>query len=243
MIGKVCTILLSGFLVVAASCGSKSEVTQQSTATQPSPSPQQSAPAPAGSGNAPNEQQQNTSADAGSTGAKLDACALLTSDEIKEVQGEAVKETKSNARSSASFAISQCFYTLPTFVKSVSLEVTRSDPADKNRNATKEFWKERFHKSAEKKADRDSEEEKERGKGKEEEARGKDREEEEEKESPPQPVSGVGEEAFWLGNRVAGALYVLKNNSILRISIGGPGDASSKIEKSKALAQKAIKRL
>ncbi len=239
MIGKVCTFLFYSFLIMAVGCGSRTEVTQQSSASaQQSPSPQQSAPpAPATSSNAPGEQMTNTNAETAATSAKFDACALITSPEIQEIQGEPVKATKGSDRSSGAFAISQCFYTLATFVKSISLEVTQPNPAYKGKGGPKEFWKERFHKkSADKKEEREEEErrEKEGGKG---------REEEEEKESPPQPVPGVGEEAFWLGNNKAGALYVLKNNAIVRISIGGSEGAPAKINKSKMLAQKALKRL
>jgi hypothetical protein len=31
----------------------------------------------------------------------------------------------------------------------------------------------------------------------------------------------VGEEAYWLGSPMVGALYVLKANTFLRISVGG----------------------
>jgi hypothetical protein len=53
----------------------------------------------------------------------------------------------------------------------------------------------------------------------------------------------VGEEAFWTGTRVGGALYVLKGNVYIRISVGGPGDQNAKMEKSKTLAEKVVGRL
>jgi hypothetical protein len=46
-----------------------------------------------------------------------------------------------------------------------------------------------------------------------------------------------------MGSRIGGALYVLKGNAYLRISIGGPSDQADKIKKSKTLAQKALARL
>ena len=70
----------------------------------------------------------------------------------------------------------------------------------------------------------------------------KDREEDE-KVSAPQRVEGIGEAAFWTGNRVGGALYVLKRDSYIRVSVGGAEDQKTKIEKSKALARLALKRL
>jgi hypothetical protein len=65
----------------------------------------------------------------------------------------------------------------------------------------------------------------------------------EEERKPPQKIEGVGEEAFWIGNRIGGALYVLKNNAILRISVGGADNQETKINKSKALSLKALPRL
>ncbi|MBA3242476.1 MAG: hypothetical protein H0T60_14700, partial [Acidobacteria bacterium] len=59
----------------------------------------------------------------------------------------------------------------------------------------------------------------------------------------PRPVDGLGEEAFWLGNNKMGALYVLNKNRMVRVSVGGPDEEGSKIEKSKKLAEKALKRL
>jgi hypothetical protein len=60
---------------------------------------------------------------------------------------------------------------------------------------------------------------------------------------PPQKISGVGDEAYWTASRVGGALYVLKGNTYLRISIGGSSDQASQTKKSKTLAQKALARL
>ncbi len=65
-----------------------------------------------------------------------------------------------------------------------------------------------------------------------------------EKESGhPLPVPGVGDEAFWTGNVVVGALYVLKGDAYLRISIGASDDQAVRIDKSRALARKAMARL
>ncbi|MFN2455013.1 MAG: hypothetical protein ABR577_12405 [Pyrinomonadaceae bacterium] len=152
------------------------------------------------------------------------------------MQGEPVKETKSNERTSGALAVSQCFYSLATFTKSVSLELTQSDPAQAAKNAPRELWMERFRRRTEKETDRDRDKDKER-------ERDKSGAEEEEEGGKPRPVPGVGDEAYWMGNRITGALYVLKKNSIVRISIGGSDDETVKIQKTKNLAQKALKRL
>src|SRR3982074_972294 len=60
---------------------------------------------------------------------KIDACALLNSKEIQSIQGETLKEAKTSGRSEGGFAISQCFFTLPTSTNSISLLVAqRGDP-------------------------------------------------------------------------------------------------------------------
>jgi len=56
-------------------------------------------------------------------------------------------------------------------------------------------------------------------------------------------IAGVGEEAYWTGNRFAGALYVLRGDMFLRISVGGIRDQQARIATAKALALAALKRL
>jgi len=61
--------------------------------------------------------------------------------------------------------------------------------------------------------------------------------------APPKKIDGIGEEAYWTSNRFGGILYVLKNDVFISISVGGPDNEESKINKSKTLAQKALQRL
>jgi hypothetical protein len=56
-------------------------------------------------------------------------------------------------------------------------------------------------------------------------------------------VKGLGRNAFWGGNRVSGALYVLAPHAILRVSIGGRGDPASKLERAKKLAKMAMAKM
>lgn len=147
------------------------------------------------------------------------ACTLLTKEETEAVQGEPFKETKASQKTNAGLIQSQCYFELPTPVNSIVLTVTQRGKGADARDP-KQNWQELFHrdKAAEKK--------------------------EEEKEGHgPEKIEGLGDEAFWTGSRVGGALYVLKGNSFIRISIGGAGDRPEKIEKSKALAQSVLKRL
>jgi hypothetical protein len=163
--------------------------------------------------------------------AKTDACALLTNSEVESVQKETTKETKLTGASQGGFSVSQCFFTLPTFTNSISLQVTQKGEGTGARDP-KEFWRATFHQEqrTEKERERDRE-------------KSTKKEEDEEMSVPPQRVTGVGDEAFWMGSRVGGALYVLKGNNYLRISVGGSGDTTEKIKKSKALAQKVVPRL
>jgi len=165
---------------------------------------------------------------------KLDPCSLLTSDEIKAVQGEVLKEMTPSNRSDGGFIISQCFYTLPTFTNSISLLVAQRGDSGGARDP-KDFWRETFALRKESGRDREKDQDKDKA--------AKGHEGEEEKASPPERVQGVGDDAYWTGNRVGGALYALKGNTYVRVSVGGAGDQAAKIKKSKALAQLIVKRL
>ena len=144
-----------------------------------------------------------------------------------------MKETKSSTRLDGAFRLSQCFYMGTDFTRSVSLAVTQSDRRATSQRTPREFWKETFGRSSgeEEKAEQNRSE------------KNQERREEMEQSIPPARVSGIGEEAYWTGNRFGGALYVLKKDVFIRISVGGPDKEETKIEKSKALAQKALERL
>jgi hypothetical protein len=144
-----------------------------------------------------------------------DVCTLLTKEDIEAVQGEAFKDTKASEKSSAGLSVAQCYFELPNASNSVVLNITRK--AEGGRDPV-ESWKEIFHSERHEK-------------------------DEEGEERKPQEVGGLGDEAFWTGTRVGGALFVLKGNFYLRISVGGAGDQAQKLEKSKRLAESALKRL
>src|SRR6266540_7517085 len=83
------------------------------------------------------------------TGKNPDPCALLTKSEIESVQGERVSATKASRPERGRFAVSQCFYSLATFSKSVSLEVTR--PRANEREKQEDQWKAMFRAASAKK--------------------------------------------------------------------------------------------
>ena len=127
----------------------------------------------------------------------------------------------------------QCFYRTTTFAKSVSLALAAPDPARPSAPTPREFWRKQFHPP-------EPVEEEKPVAGK---APKKGEVEREEELRKPRPIDGLGEEAYWMGNPISGALYVLKGNSFLRVSVGGVRDESARMEKSKALAHAAVKRL
>src|SRR6266851_1621918 len=139
---------------------------------------------------------------------KIDVCALLTSAEMEAVQGEPVKETKPSVQPSGGFVMLQCFYRTTTSAKSVSLALGAPDPAKPSALTPREFWRKQFH------PPEPAEEEKPVA-GK---APKKAEVEREEQLRKPRPIDGLGEEAYWVGNPISGALYVLKGNSLLRNS-------------------------
>jgi hypothetical protein len=170
-------------------------------------------------------------------GPKLDACGLLTKQEIQAIQGSPLTDTKNSESSTGTFRVAQCYFSTAEPNKSVSLAVTQSDGPGKR--SPKDFWKETFGRYE------NEEKEHEGDKEKKESLREQKRGAGEEEARPPKKIGGVGDEAFWSGNRVGGALYVLKKEKdvFIRISVGGPDNEAGKIDKSKALAQKVLERL
>ena len=185
---------------------------------------------------------------------KSATCALLSNGEIKAVQGEEPADAQGSEHLTGSLSMSQCFYRLPTFSKSINLEITRAAPGAPG-PAVADFWRKSFGRAAveereqkregEERSGRERENELEREKasgGVREGGHAEEKERGEENEGArPQRVKGIGDEAYWSGNPVSAALYVLKKDTIIRLSIGGPEDPSVKIKKAKTLAQKVLK--
>jgi hypothetical protein len=179
--------------------------------------------------------QRASSAKEESNRAEFDVCALITKQEIEAIQRSPIKETKSSVRSDAGFRVSQCFYTAEDFSKSVSLAVTQRDPTSSGERSVKDFWNETFG--------RFTDEEKESNAGKEERERLREqprREGEEKAFIPLKKIDGIGDDAFWSPNPVGGAIYVLKKDFFIRISVGGHDNEEAKLNKSKTLARMAI---
>jgi hypothetical protein len=176
---------------------------------------------PASAAGSPAQAGKTTIAINKSSQGKIDACSLLTSKEIESIQGEPLQDSKSSGSTAGAMSFSQCYFALPTSSNSISLTVMQKLDGPNARDP-KEYWKETFH------ADKDKE---------------KGHAEEGEKGAAPEKIEKLGDEAFWMGNRVGGELYVLKGNSFIRISVGGAGDKAAKIDKSSKLAEAILKRI
>lgn len=146
---------------------------------------------------------------------RIDPCTLLTSDELKTIQGEALRTAIPSERETSKLIIAQCYYELPATTKSVVVNVTT---AKERGTSFKEIWRDTQPVNV--------------GGGQPAGTAHK---------GSPEKVSGLGDDAYWV--ETAGALYVLKKEAILRIGIGGADDSQTKLEKLKTLAQKALARI
>jgi len=150
------------------------------------------------------------------TGRGAAASSLLTAEEIESVQGELVIDTHSNSQTGRGFVVSQCYFQLHTSANSISLNVTQKSDGPDARDP-KEYWRHSFHREDESgQADRKDK---------------RQEEEEEERKSPPERVPDLGDEAFWTGSHVGSALYVIKRDVFIRISVGGSGDLASNLRR------------
>jgi len=165
----------------------------------------------------------------------FDACALLPRTEVETVLGEPVKETKSTTQLGGGMNISQCLFLTPTFAKSLSLSVTLPDSAH-SAKTIHAFWNHQFH-ASESHSIKESE-----GKQEAEESPSRKQRTAEENEKP-RFISGLGQEAYWVGSPIAGALYVLQDGTFVRVSVGGVRQESARIEKSKAIAIATVAKL
>lgn len=219
----------------------KSATTQQSATTEQSASAL-STPGLANINATPAASASPAASQSAVAKGEIDPCSLLTSDDVRAVQGEPVKETKASRQATGGLVSLQCYYGLPTSSNSISLTLTETDPAKSGGTTAKQYWQQTFHggEETERKDSKERNDEKEKARAQKPTG---EREQEDETAVPPKPVSDVGDEAFWTASRFSGALYVLKAQRFIRISVGGPGDEETKLKKTKALAQKALRHL
>jgi hypothetical protein len=182
-------------------------------------------------GSAPQKQASGNAAT--SAGSKKDPCTLLTAVEIEAIQGEPVKETKASVQQNGEMQLSVCFFHTAKSAKSVSVALAAPSSTNPSGLSPRKFWQKQFHAS-----------EVERGELRAADKRAlKPESEGEEGAREPRRIAGLGDDAYWVGTPIAGALYVLQGNSFVRVSVGGVSGESARIEKSKVLARAAVERL
>ena len=182
-------------------------------------------------------------------GNNFDACSLLTGKEITDLLGEPLDALNPSARSAGNLKMSHCLFVTRNFAKSASLDVATPASGDSGARNLRAFWRNQFHSS------RKHEEERRPAARKTPEqsafssaagARTTEVESESEAEAEagkPLPVAALGEEAYWVGSPLAGALYVLQGNLFVRISVGGIPTESTRMAKSKSIANAVLLRL
>jgi len=163
---------------------------------------------------------------------KIDPCSLLTSTDVAAVQGEPVQQAKPSDQPGAGLLMSQCLFRTTTPTKSVSLAVAAPSAI-----SPRAVWRKQFHPG------QDAVKKKREPAGAKEKSVAERNEREEDEITRPRAIAGLGEEAYWVGGPIAGALYALKGNTFLRISVGGIREEPVRIEKSKALARIVLKRM
>lgn len=168
---------------------------------------------------------------------KIDPCSLATTDEVGAIQKARMTQQKSTESSDGNLVTSQCYYASAEPDASVVLLLIQRDPSHHAERTPRDVWRQILGQNQ-----NESSAGERNGKGPAEKEQRENREAESEKTSP-QKIGGLGEEAFWFRTPLGGMLYVLKNNRVLRINFGGPDKPEMKLEKCKALANKALARL
>ena len=167
----------------------------------------------------PERRDGSTAPPQASTGAPaIDACKLLSNEEIASVQGEAPARSDLVGVPEGDLSVSQCNFLLPGGVNSMALRVVERGKGPQPREP-KDVWQETFY-GAEAKAAAT-----------------------ERKARKAQKVEGVGEDAFWLGDVKRGGLHVLSGNRYIKISVGGKEDLETKIAKCSKLSEFVLPRL
>jgi hypothetical protein len=127
-----------------------------------------------------------------------DACSLLNSTDIERVQNARLITAKSTEHDDGRLTSRSCYFKMAPESSSVSLQIlvrAKGDSVD-----LEKFWESRFGKDADDK---------------------EETEEAKEHRNPPEPVAGIGKEAYWVDTGRDGALYVLNDAEIIRLSLGG----------------------
>jgi hypothetical protein len=160
------------------------------------------------------------------------ACDVLTKTDLAAAQGQEFFEARLSTTTQGSLSVSQCFYRLPAFDKSVSVTLMRPGTAT-DRLSVRDYWNAHYAASVlEKKEGREDDRE-----------HAKIDRDEDDHHGNPVRVAGLGDDAVWSGTPMGSALHVLQSGTIVRISVGGSAPLDQKLEASRRLATAILKRL
>jgi hypothetical protein len=175
----------------------------------------------------------------------LDACSLLSGAEITSVLGEPLDALQPSVQSAGNLKVSHCLFVTRNFAESASLDVATPVSGDAVAGSVRAFWRNQFHSPLE-------HDEKRQPAARKIPAQstftfgpsdGESESEAETEAGKPRPIPALGEQAYWVGSPLSGALYVLQGDLFLRISVGGLAKESARIAKSKSIAHAALRRL
>lgn len=192
------------------------------------------------------QSSQTPAANAVAAAPKSATCALLSGADIREVQGEEPTDAQGSEHFAGGLVMSQCFYRLPTFNKSVSLEVVRASSDAQTHGSVRDYWRRRFRAEAGQESEREAREReeefrRENANGQVREGGHPERESEGKEEARTRRVAGVGDEAYWSGGVENDVLSVLRKETVISVSVGGAADEAEKLRRAKALVQKVLK--
>lgn len=166
------------------------------------------------------------------------ACGLFDNEAVAQALGAGSVDARAGRRDGSGLEISTCYLRAGDSARAVSVELRSSGATTDARR----HWRTLFDgedAASEPEAERESENEERRF-----------------RRAPGDPsaptatppagavrIERLGDEAYFIGTAAYGALYVLRGDVYLRLSVGGAGDLDTKLELARALALLALRRL
>lgn len=149
-----------------------------------------------------------------------DACTLFSKEEILAVLGEEPTETKKLDQTDHGFHVSMCLFAMPTAANSITLRLVERAAGPDARDP-RQAWNESFSREKLEGMEPGGE------------------------EGPLllERIAGLGDDAYWRGQPKGGALYVLKGNAYIRISLTDTRNKEAALQKCSALAEMVLRRL
>ena len=180
-----------------------------------------SKPAPPAASEATKPAESSPNADASPGQPLLDACAVISKEEIASIFGQPVQEEPKKLESGeGGFHVSQCRVTLQEQAGIIDLRIVQKGAGAEGPNP-REAWNETFSREKLDQTRLDAEGTK----------------------WMPEEVAGLGEAAYWRGETKESSLYALKGSAYIRITLASRESKEEKLRKCTALAESVLKQL